>query len=432
MRNILRNLLSILGVLSVFRTADSSNQSSGIKPIWNATWTDNLKRDLFMNYDKFARPSEYYNTTNIDIGLTLIHLDVDEMKSTMTMYGWIKFKWNDPKLRWNASDYGGLATIHVADHEIWQPDVVLYNSASGNSIDHYGNTHSILSSNGEVLWVPPVQYTVLCELELKHWPLDEHVCRIVIGSWTYDGNKINLNVYEGEGIILENYVYNHKWDIVETSVKRNEKIYVCCPEPYVDLSFNITISRRSPMYKAIVVTPVTVIILLTLATFWLPSNAGEKILLNGIVAVTICVHLTFLHTLIPAMTYSTPYVVFFLNSCLYLVGFSMVIAVIVLSLSRNKYAYTMPWAIKSSLDGRFGKLLGLHFLQVQPNVQQRSEELREPPFDENNTPDDRHMIHPVSKSSNQQDWILLATAIDRVAFFIYCLIYVMLAITYCV
>lgn len=33
------------------------------KPIWNETYADALKRDLLMSYDKFARPTQHYNTT---------------------------------------------------------------------------------------------------------------------------------------------------------------------------------------------------------------------------------------------------------------------------------------------------------------------------------------------------------------------------------
>lgn len=36
-------------------------------------------------------------------------------------------EWGDEKLKWNASDYGGLSKVHFADHEVWQPDVMLYN-----------------------------------------------------------------------------------------------------------------------------------------------------------------------------------------------------------------------------------------------------------------------------------------------------------------
>jgi hypothetical protein len=35
--------------------------------------------------------------------------------------------WTDEKLKWNESDYGGLSVLHVGDHELWQPDIVLYN-----------------------------------------------------------------------------------------------------------------------------------------------------------------------------------------------------------------------------------------------------------------------------------------------------------------
>lgn len=35
--------------------------------------------------------------------------------------------WTDPKLKWNEEDYGGIDAIKMADHEVWQPDICLYN-----------------------------------------------------------------------------------------------------------------------------------------------------------------------------------------------------------------------------------------------------------------------------------------------------------------
>lgn len=35
--------------------------------------------------------------------------------------------WTDEKLRWNETEYGGLKSLNLADHEIWQPDIFLYN-----------------------------------------------------------------------------------------------------------------------------------------------------------------------------------------------------------------------------------------------------------------------------------------------------------------
>lgn len=35
--------------------------------------------------------------------------------------------WTDEKLKWNELDYGGIEKLNMADHEIWQPDMFLYN-----------------------------------------------------------------------------------------------------------------------------------------------------------------------------------------------------------------------------------------------------------------------------------------------------------------
>ncbi|GLH00389.1 Gamma-aminobutyric acid receptor alpha-like, partial [Gryllus bimaculatus] len=174
----------------------SGHGSSGgtSKPPWNETWTDKLKSHLLDHYDKFARPAQYSNTTVVVVDMTFRHVDLDELRSIMTVHGWVKMSWIDEKLKWSESEWGGLGVLHIADHEIWQPDIVLYNSATGNTIDHYGNTHCLVYPNGEVLWVPPSQFIVFCALDLRRWPFDEQTCHLRLGSWTYDGEQVELQL----------------------------------------------------------------------------------------------------------------------------------------------------------------------------------------------------------------------------------------------
>lgn len=56
--------------------------------MWNSTYSDKLRHDLFLNYDKFARPSQHYNKTKVYFGLTIGHLEVNEFKSTLTLFGY--------------------------------------------------------------------------------------------------------------------------------------------------------------------------------------------------------------------------------------------------------------------------------------------------------------------------------------------------------
>jgi hypothetical protein len=73
----------------------------------------------------------------------------------------------------------------------------------------------------------------------------------------------------------------------------------------------------------------------------------------------------------------------------------------------------------------------LIFFFIQTPAAPRSEELRDTPFEEHNSSDDHQMINAGSgKSSNQSDWILFATAIDRIIFILYCFIFIILAIAY--
>uniref|UniRef100_A0A171B4X6 Acetylcholine receptor subunit alpha-type acr-16-like protein n=1 Tax=Triatoma infestans TaxID=30076 RepID=A0A171B4X6_TRIIF len=118
-----------------------------------------MKRDLLHSYDKFARPIQHTNTTVVDIDLEIRHIDLDDTKCLLTVNAWVKLSWWDGKLRWDAAAYGDLDVLHLADHEVWEPDIALYNSALGNNMDHYGNT-DLLAYPSEMIMGTAAQFSV--------------------------------------------------------------------------------------------------------------------------------------------------------------------------------------------------------------------------------------------------------------------------------
>lgn len=80
------------------------------------------------------------------------------------------------------------------------------------------------------------------------------------------------------------------------------------------------------------------------------------------------------------------------------------------------------------MDGFIGKTLG----GVQPDpigVENHAEELRETPFEEHRSSDDHQIIQTplnVKPIVIQADWIRLAIIIDRVTFFIYIFIFIIM------
>lgn len=112
---------------------------------------------------------------------------------------------------------------------------------------------------------------------------------------------------------------------MDSAVVRIEKKYPCCKEPYLHLMYTFTIARKSPTYRAIIITPAigkslqqtnklqimklmsfAVLMLLTLLNFWLPPHSGEKIVLNGCVTIIISIFLLYFGQKIPAMGSTTP------------------------------------------------------------------------------------------------------------------------------
>ncbi|KAF5292514.1 hypothetical protein FQR65_LT01660 [Abscondita terminalis] len=407
------------------------------KPIWNATYTDKLKQDLLLNYDKFARPTQHYNVTTVTIGLSVLHVEINEFKSTVNVNSWIRLAWTDDKLKWNSTNYGGLSDINVADHEIWQPDIMLYNSASGSAVSHLGETHCVVRDNGEIIWVPPTQFVALCELNLRYWPFDTQTCSLKFGSWTYAGTEIDLKLFNLLFLLQLTYmIKNGEWDITDTNATRNVKYYACCEEPYVDASFKLVLTRRSPAYKAIIISPALVIIMLTLMGFWLPPQAGEKVILNGCTAIIISIYMVYFTQKIPAMGSHTPLIVLFYSSSLYVVCFSMLVSVVVIWMSRTQHNRSIPWIVKKPLTGFLGRLLGLgHYITETPLNSHRvtTEEMRDnqvTEFEEHQTGDDHQFIGPVAQIPIQHDWILFAAAIDRISFFFYAFLFAILAAVY--
>ena len=58
---------------------------------------------------------------------------------------------------------------------------------------------------------------------------------------------------------------------------RNVKFYTCCDEPYLDITFNITMRRKTLFYTVNLIIPCMGISFLTILVFYLPSDSGEKV-----------------------------------------------------------------------------------------------------------------------------------------------------------
>ena len=78
------------------------------------------------------------------------------------------------------------------------------------------------------------------------------------GSWTYDGYRVDVQMENDEGDIKK-FISNGEWDLITMKVQRNEFIYVCCPEPYPDVTYTVQIRRRTMYYFMNLIIPCVLI-----------------------------------------------------------------------------------------------------------------------------------------------------------------------------
>ena len=90
-----------------------------------------------------------------------------------------------------------------------------------------------------------------------------------------------------------------EWDILLVPAKYNEEYFECCPEPYPDITFNLTMRRKTLFYTVNLIIPCVGISFLTVLVFYLPSDSGEKVTLSISILIALTVFFLLLAEIIP-------------------------------------------------------------------------------------------------------------------------------------
>lgn len=116
-----------------------------------------------------------------------------------------------------------------------------------------------VSSNGDSLWLSPVILISSCKIFVKYFPFDEQHCKLKFGSWTYDGYQLDL-IPEADEAERAKFLNNGEWNLVGAPCKRNVQKYVCCEEPFPDVTYEIQIRRRTLFFFFNMIIPCLVIV----------------------------------------------------------------------------------------------------------------------------------------------------------------------------
>nr|ABJ09670.1 nicotinic acetylcholine receptor subunit 6 isoform III [Musca domestica] len=333
-----------------------------------------LLNHLLSTYNTLERPvANESDPLEVIFGLTLQQIiDVDEKNQLLITNLWLSLEWNDYNLRWNDSEYGGVKDLRITPNKLWKPDVLMYNSAD-EGFDGTYHTNIVVKHNGNCLYVPPGIFKSTCKIDITWFPFDDQHCEMKFGSWTYDGNQLDLVLNSEDGGDLSDFITNGEWYLIAMPGKKNTIVYACCPEPYVDVTFTIQIRRRTLYYFFNLIVPCVLISSMALLGFTLPPDSGEKLTLGVTILLSLTVFLNLVAGTLPRVSDAIPLLGTYFNCIMFMVASSVVLTVVVLNYHhrtadihemppwiRSVFLQWLPWILRMSRPGR--KITRKHIL----------------------------------------------------------------------
>ncbi|NXM04927.1 ACHB3 protein, partial [Tyrannus savana] len=306
---------------------------------------DALLKHLFEGYQKWVRPVQNSNDTiKVFFGLKISQLvDVDEKNQLMTTNVWLKQEWMDHKLSWNPEEYGGITAIRVPSESL--PDLDNVSCCPTPSADgrFEGSlmTKAVVKYNGVVTWTPPASYKSSCTMDVTFFPFDRQNCSMKFGSWTYDGNMVDLILVD-ENVDRTDFFDNGEWEILNAKGMKGNRKDGLYSYPFVTYSF---VLRRLPLfYTLFLIIPCLGLSFLTVLVFYLPSDEGEKLSLSTSVLVSLTVFLLVIEEIIPSSSKVIPLIGEYLLFIMIFVTLSIIVTVFVINVHHRSSATYHPMA----------------------------------------------------------------------------------------
>ncbi|XP_015683474.1 neuronal acetylcholine receptor subunit alpha-9, partial [Protobothrops mucrosquamatus] len=248
-----------------------------------------LFNELFEGYSNALRPVQDTDMVlNVTLQITLSQIkDMDERNQILTVYLWIRQTWYDAFLTWDKDRYDGLDSIRIPSNLVWRPDIVLYNKADDDFSEPV-NTNIVLRYDGKITWDAPAITKSSCVVDISYFPFDSQQCNLTFGSWTYNGNQVDIFNTLDSGD-LSDLIEDVEWEIHGMPAVKNVITYGCCSEPYPDVTFTLVLKRKSSFYIFNLLLPCLLISFLAPLGFYLPADSGEKVSLGVTVLLSLTV-----------------------------------------------------------------------------------------------------------------------------------------------
>lgn len=185
------------------------------------------------------------------VGLAPQWMDLQE-NGVLSLVAWLRLGWSDPRLKWSPEQHHNISSFRMSPKGIWKPDIMVLNKQDvaygGNAVDPRSVDSSSLhlQSNGDIVWMVPVNHKVLCEqINYEKWPWGKQTCNIKFGTYSQEYNAYDLQFYNGKSKMnLRHYGKNNQFKILrQMAFRKLTKSKHIVTSQFISLNYIFSIQR---------------------------------------------------------------------------------------------------------------------------------------------------------------------------------------------
>ncbi|XP_030023169.1 neuronal acetylcholine receptor subunit beta-3-like [Manduca sexta] len=298
-------------------------------------WEIKLHTDLLRwhRYTESPKPNE---TVEIGVTFSIRSYIFDSNEEVFMLNVRADFEWQDDRLKWNPSDYGGVNDTVISSMNIWAPGMRLLNVVDEDDSERYYYTSCQIKSDGQVVCSPRIYLRTWCTLKLAKWPLDTQTCLVDFGDWRING-KVRFKV---KNPLVDFVRGNVQWQAVDI---KQENI----ADSNIQIRLTFIIKRNGSSLVLAVVHPCVILSVFT--TICLLLNVRDGLRLQMISFSLVC-HLYLLSAIddfVPIRGTDPPTILLFYRGSIAITTIGIILTFVLHGICEKK---TLPPAWLSSVN----------------------------------------------------------------------------------
>lgn len=264
-----------------------------------------LTEELLQGYDVAVPPMpSLHDHVNVTLSLKLTKmLGMNPKERTITLAGWMREFWYDPRLDYDKSRLGGGFDakedyLTISHSKIWTPDIELVNSVDFNKGELCEKVDPFVYASGSqkvaasdildltrdtheqphraqpynVMVVRRCVMKTRCDIDFAFYPFDTQECPLIFQPWSDNFVKTYI---AAEGVTSK--VNLPEFNVRMHSALTDMTMIRTAAAAWPQIVINVEIARHGQYYVVNIICPALLLVLVTWFTLWIPFDKSDRL-----------------------------------------------------------------------------------------------------------------------------------------------------------